>query len=118
MPKESKTETEQPTEALAEYPFTLRNLTLTDVFKVPGAERYSSREFGVPFATFELGWGGTVAVPADPADRMGEMAAAVKELMRWLKATGTDLGREIVVDIGLDRAEAALGGGPGSDMEL
>jgi hypothetical protein len=117
MPKGKEMEAEEPAEVVVEYPFTLRSLTLTDVSKVPGAERYSSREFGVPYVTFELDWPGKLKLfakgdIADPA----VMGLAVRELMRWLKATGAKVGQEIVADIKLDQADAMLGGVPSVDI--
>ena len=127
MPKDKEPETEEPTETVRQFDFVLRSLTLTDVSKVPGAERYSSREFGVPFATLELGWPGRVRVPMQTVDDLGgvddlrdleTMGLAVRKLMRWLKATGAKVGQEIVADIGLDRADAALGDTSNADIEL
>lgn len=114
MPKE--TESEQPTEAVAEYSFTLRSLTLRDSGKVPGVQKYASREYGTPYASFDVSWPSRVVVPANPEDSLAELGAAIRELMRWLNATGTQMGREIVAEIGLDRAEAALGDGPSVDI--
>lgn len=114
MPKDKS---EEPEEAVAQFDFVLRSLTLTDMSKVPGAERYSSREFGVPFATFDLDWPGKVTVTASPEEPLEELKAAVLDLMRWLKGTGVELGREVVADIKLDRADAALDDVPGVDID-
>ena len=116
MPEDKQTKDEQP--ATTDYPFVLRSLTLKDLSKVPGAERYSSREFGVPFATFDLDWPGKVTVTASPEEPLEELKAAVLGLMRWLKGTGVDLGREVVADIRLDQADAALGDTSNADIEL
>ena len=123
MPKDKQAKDEQP--ATTDYPFVLRSLTLKDLSKVPGAERYSSREYGVPYATFELGWPGRVRVPMQTVDDLGgvddlvdleTMGLAVGKLMRWLKATGAKVGQEILADIRLDAADAALGDVPGVDI--
>ncbi len=109
-----------------DYAFILRSLTLRDVGKVPGPVQYSSREFGVPFATFELGWSGRVRVPTQTVEDSGDIddlrdletiGLAVKKLMRWLKGIGKDLGKEIVTDIKLDVAEGKLDDRPG-DYDL
>jgi len=112
-----KGKSEEPEEAVVEYPFTLRSMTLRDVGKVPGAQKYAFREYGTPYASFDVDWPSRVVVPANPDDSLAELKAAIKELMRWFKDTGADIGREIVVDIGLDRADAALDDMPSVDVD-
>jgi len=110
MPKEELIDDGRKTDSAptVEYPFTLRSLTLRDVGKVPGPMQYSSREYGLPYATFDVDWPGKVIVPANPHDPLAELGAAVRALTHWVKDIGVDLGREIVADIKLDVAEGKL----------
>jgi len=105
-----------PVRVVKEFPFTLRSLTLKDVTKLPGAQRYSSREFGVPYATVDLDWPGTVKV-TENEDPLVELAEGIRKLMLWLQGTGTEMGREVMASIGVDQAQAQIDDVPVRDIK-
>ena len=95
---------EQPgmrTPSSSVYPFTLERITLKRVDKLAGPRKYESKEVGIPFATFELGWNGSVRVePKD--DRLEELKEAVKALMHWTSDVGMDVAQEVAAEIFLE----------------
>jgi len=100
---------------VVEYPFVLRSLTLRDVGKLPGPVQYSSREYGTPYATFDVNWSAEVVVEANPDDPLVEVSAALGALMKWFQSTGAKMGREVLADIELSKQEARLGIVPSVD---
>lgn len=102
--EQAATKAEQPgmrTLSSSVYSFTLERITLKRVDKLAGPDRYESKEVGIPFATFELGWNGSVRVePKD--DRLEELKEAVKALMRWTSDVGMDIGQAVGVEIFLE----------------
>ncbi len=125
MPKDKLVKDERPeTPQSVEYPFRVRSVTARDVQKVPGSVKYASRETGTPYMTIDLDWPGvlTVEVPGaegapDPKDP-DVVGLAFKDLLRWVNKNAADVGREVVADIRLDRADAALGDVSNTDMDL